>query len=269
MLPVIDLISSDEEAEEALDRQTDDFIPTITALNKNNDFSYNENVEHNVMNLYSENTRESEGTQLSHMISSSQIEIRRSKKVSSRIPNNKLIGVAIDERLQQNSILTTAISEEFLLQSVSSGLSTTDNNSDNTTIAIQEKYYFIFAKSAVPNLIRWVYEPFLEVFPSGKVSNGCRVAQVAVVYISDCVSFVSLLLSSSDGVDFTALESYVNIMVESLKRQDSCPEECRLVLTFNQTDLNKAIHAAQRKVILTYIHTYIHTHTCIHTYIHT
>lgn len=247
---VIDLISSDEETDEVIDHQTAFFIP-IATNNNSHICDYNGNVE-TLISLHNENTIESEGTQ--HSYTASQIEVKRSSttKLSSKIPNNKLIGIVFDERLQQNSILATALSEDFLLHSVSNSAS---NYHDNNSTTIQEKYYYIFVKSTVTNLIRWVYEPFVQLFVSGNASNGCRFAHVAVVLISDCVSFLSVLLSSPDGVEFNKLEEYVNALMESMKREDNCHEECRLVLTFNQTDLNKAIQSAQRKVCVQYIRT--------------
>lgn len=248
---VIDLIS-DEETGEVNHNRTAFFIPTI-----NSHFGdYTGNVE-TVMNLYNENTLESEGTQRSY--SASQIEIKRSSSTKvTKIPNNKVIGIVIDERLQQNSIFATALSEDFLLHSSVSSIATDSLPiSDNNCSAIQEKYYYIFVKSTVTNLIRWVYEPFVQLFPTGHASNCSRFAHIAVVLISDCVSFMTLLLSSPDGVEFNKLEEYVNVLMESMKREDHCHEECRLVLTFNQTDLNKAIQSAQRKVGMHTVYTCI------------
>ena len=79
---------------------------------------------------------------------------------------------------------------------------------------------------------------------------------------------MTLLLSSPDGVEFNKLEEYVNVLMESMKRDDHCHEECRLVLTFNQTDLNKAIQSAQRNVgmHIVYMHVYylINVIACIY-----
>eukprot|EP01035_Chromulina_nebulosa_P032656 gene32656-43643_t len=236
---VIDLIS-DEETDEFNHNQGNFCIPTI-----NSHFGDNTGNVETVMNLYNENSLESEGTQRSY--SASQIEVKRSTKVT-KVPNNKLIGIVIDERLQQNSIFAMALSEDFLLHSVSSIATDSLPISDsNNCSAIQDKYFYIFVKSTVTNLIRWVYEPFVQLFPTGHASKCSRFAHIAVVLISDCVSFMTLLLSSPDGVEFNKLEEYVNVLMESMKRDDHCHEECRLVLTFNQTDLNKAIQSAQRK----------------------
>ena len=173
----------------------------------------------------------------------------KQKRTSSKLPSNKLIGALIDNRLIRESAIAVAINEEFTAIPII----------ENSSVKIDEKYYYSTVDSFVPNLIRWIFEPFIDPtkttnlkfrIDEGVNQSDCRFAFIAVIVISDCKAFLDLLLNSLDGITFPDLEEHVNGLLKGIKLQDHCPPETRLTLTFNMGAMQKAITAAQRKALI-------------------
>jgi hypothetical protein len=122
---------------------------------------------------------------------------------------------------------------------------------------------FLSARSRIPSLVRWTYRAKSD-------GGGCNIGEPKsrvmefIVLLLSPEEFVSLVVQTTDFVDFAALGRFVDKVRTKASQTEGCPPGSRLTILLN--DLDKEVNRLVRRDLVTvtilYYRRLIESHAC-------